>query len=72
MIIIQKIYGFQGLNHQMIEEYLDVTAVTEDERTDGKRKIEQCSKLNQKPQLFNMCLTLKRMLESSQLMTRLN
>ena len=56
----------------MIEEYLDVTAVTEDERTDGKWKIEQCSKLNQKPQLFNMCLTLKRMLESSQLMTRLN
>ena len=56
----------------MIEEYLDVTAVTEHERTDGKWKIELCSELNQKPQLFNMCLTLKRMLESSQLMTRLN
>ena len=48
IVCIQKIYGFHGLNHQIIE---DVTPVTEDERTDGgKWKIVQCSELNQKPQ----------------------
>ena len=38
-----KIYGFQGLNHQIIEESWDVTPVTEDEGTDGKWKIVQYS-----------------------------
>ena len=52
MICIQKIYGFHGPNHQIIEESWDVTPVTRDERTDGKWKIEQCSELNQKPQYF--------------------
>ena len=51
MICIQKIYGFHGLNYQIIEESCDVTPMTEDERTDGgKWKIGQCSELNQKPQ----------------------
>ena len=40
MICIQKIYGFHGLNHQIIEESWDVTPVT-NERTDGgRRKVE--------------------------------
>ena len=53
MTCIQKIYGFHGLSYQIIEESLDVTPVTEEERTDGggKWKIGQCSELNQKPQL---------------------
>ena len=38
MICIQKIYGFHGLNHQIIEKSWDVTPVT-DGRTNG-RKVE--------------------------------
>ena len=44
MICIQKTYGFQGLNHQIIEESSDVTPVM------NERKIVQYSELNQKPQ----------------------
>ena len=47
MICIQKIYGFQGLTHQLIEESWGVTPVTDG---GGKWKIGQCSELNQKPQ----------------------
>ena len=59
MICIQKIYGFQGLNHQIIKESWDVTPVT-DERTDGggKWKIVQYSELNQKPQKRTFLLSL--------------
>ena len=46
--MIYEIYGFQGLNHQIIEESLDVTPLTY-KRTDGKWKIVQYSELNQKP-----------------------
>ena len=43
MICIQKIYGFHGINRQNIEKSWYVTPVTEDGRTNGKWKIEQCS-----------------------------
>jgi len=52
MICIQKIYGFQGLNHLIIEESRDVTPVMNgrtNERTE-ENNIGQCSELNQKPQ----------------------
>ena len=51
MICIQKIYGFDGLNHQIIEESWDVTPVTNGGQTEdgwrtdgGKWKIGQCSR----------------------------
>ena len=39
MICIQKIYGFHGLNHKIIEKSRDVTPVT-DGRANG-RKVEK-------------------------------
>ena len=44
MICIQKMYGSQGLNHQIIEERWDATPMT------YIRTYIQCSELNQKPQ----------------------
>ena len=58
MICIEKIYGFQGLNHQTIKESWDVTPVIDERTNGGKWKIVQCSKLNQKPQnllTFSFC-----------------
>ena len=43
MICIQKIYGFHGLNHQIIKKSLDVTPVTYGGGGGGKWKIGQCS-----------------------------
>ena len=45
MICIQKMYGFLGLNHQIIKKSWDVTPVTDECTEDwgGKWKIEQCS-----------------------------
>ena len=40
MICIQKIYGFHGLNHQIIEESWDVTPVTNGRTDGGRRKVE--------------------------------
>ena len=63
MICIQKIYGFHGLNHQIIEESLDVTPVT-DERTDG-RKVENravfCWTRNRKKCVDTLCQMVKNM-----------
>ena len=52
MICIQKIYGFQGLIHQIIEESWDVTPVTEEEEEEesGKNSI----LVDQKPQKQTM------------------
>ena len=41
--MIQKIYGVQGLNHQIIEKSLHVTPVTDRRTEDGKWKIGQYS-----------------------------
>ena len=36
MICIQKIYGFQGLNHRIIEESWDVTPVTDERKVENR------------------------------------
>ena len=48
MICIQKIYGFHGLKHQIIEESWELTLVTEEDG--GKWKIVQYSGRPEKPQ----------------------
>ena len=58
MICIQKIYGFHGLSHQIIEESWDVRPVTYGWTDGGKWKIGQCSG---KPETARMsvCITKK-------------